>query len=84
MAQNGAMHQLIRVCDTFQTLISQTESDGEGGDQYALYIATIILKLAEPEEKRCYRNRNTSFSAEICWSNVLKYPYFPSKKLRRS
>ena len=45
---------------------------------------TIILKLAEPGEKRCYRNRNTSFSAEICWSNVLKYPYFPSKKLGRS
>ena len=28
--------------------------------------ATIILRLAEPGEKRCYRNRNTSFSAEIC------------------
>eukprot|EP00493_Phyllostaurus_siculus_P021743 UN22071 len=24
--------------------------------------ATIILRLAEPGEKRCYRNRNTSFS----------------------
>ena len=45
---------------------------------------TIILRLAEPGEKRCYRNRNTNFSAEICQSNVVKYPYLPSKKLRRS
>ena len=37
-------------------------------------LATIILRLAEPGEKRCYRNRNTSFSAEICWSNLVKYP----------
>ena len=49
-----------------------------------LFLQLIILKLTEPGEKRCYRNRNTSFSVEICWSNVLKYPYFPSKKLRRS
>ena len=49
-----------------------------------IHETTIISKLTEPGEKRCYRNQNTSFSAEICWSNVLKYPYFPSKKLRRS
>ena len=54
------------------------------GKEKAELKATIILKLAEPEEIRCYRNQNTSFSAEICWSNVQKYPYFPSKKLRRS
>ena len=29
-------------------------------------LTTIILRLAEPGEKRCYRNWNTSFYAEIC------------------
>ena len=47
MAQNGAIHQLIRVCDTFQELISRTESDGEGGDQYALYIATALADCSK-------------------------------------
>ena len=42
MAKNGAMHQLIRVCDTMQTLILQTEPDGCGGDQYAYYIALAL------------------------------------------
>ena len=32
----------------------------------------IISKLAEAGEKRCYRNQNTSFSAEICLSIVVK------------
>ena len=34
---------------------------------------TIILRIVEPRVKRCYRIRNTSFSAKICWSNVAKY-----------
>ena len=28
------------------------------------------------QEKLWYRNRNTSFPTEICWSNVVKYPCF--------
>ena len=33
--------------------------------------STILSKLAKPREKRCYRNWNTSFSPEICQSNVV-------------
>ena len=51
-----------------------------------LYFAltTINLKFAEPGEKSCYRSGNISFFDKICLSNAAKYPYFPSKKLRRS
>ena len=43
-------------------------------------ISTAInSRLAEPGEKLC-RNGNTIFSAEICWSNAVKYPYFPSRE----
>ena len=42
---------------------------------------TIILIIVEPRENRKYRIRNTSFSVQICWSNVAKYLYFSLKNL---
>ena len=45
------------------------------------YKSTIILKLAEPAEKTATEIGIETFPR---WSNVAKYPYFPSKKLRRS
>ena len=47
MAKNGALHQLIRVCDTMQTLILETEPDGSGGDQYAYYIALALADCSK-------------------------------------
>ena len=47
MAQNGAIHQIIRVCDTLQALIGQTESDGKGGDQYSYWIAIALLDCSK-------------------------------------
>ena len=47
MAQNGAIHQLIRVCETLQTLLSQTESDGAGDFQYANYVAVALADCSK-------------------------------------